>query len=210
MSTSPTASDTPMSTTNPHTPNEPNGFNPDGSVMSPANLMAWAKEHEADFQPPVGNKYLYSGTDFFVMVIGGPNARNDFHKTNSEEFFYQIKGDIVVKTYENGRIVDHVLREGDTFFIPPNVPHAPCRPAGTLGMVVERRRPEGEIEHQLFYCEHCNSLVHDQAFDCKDIVQHFRQAMEEFWANEELSTCPKCSRRVEKPGPYEMPAAYRR
>ena len=209
MSTTPTASDTHATNVNPDTPKESRGINPDGSVMSPINLQAWAKLHEADFQPPVGNKYLYSGTDFFVMVIGGPNARNDFHKTNSEEFFYQIKGDIVVKTYENGRIVDHVLREGDTFFIPPNVPHAPCRPAGTLGLVVERRRPDGEIEHQLFYCESCNALVHDQAFDCKDIVQHFRKAMEDFWADEERSTCPSCATRVPKPGPYEMPAEYR-
>lgn len=178
--------------------------------MSPINLLAWAEKYKDDFQPPVSNKYLYSGEDFFIMLIGGPNARNDFHKTNSEEFFYQIKGDIVVKTYENGRIVDHVLREGDTFFIPGNVPHAPCRPAGTLGLVCERRRPEGEIEHQLFYCENCNALVYDQAFDCKDIVQHFRQSMEDFWADEKRSTCDSCGKRVTKPGPYEMPAEYAR
>ena len=195
---------------NPDTPGEPTGLEADGSVSSPIDLLAWAAKHKDQFQPPVGNKYLYSGKDFFVMVIGGPNARNDYHQTASEEFFYQIKGDIVVKTHENGRIVDHVIREGETFFIPPNVPHAPCRPSGTLGMVIERRRPEGEIEHQMFYCEHCNALVHDQAFDCKDIVQHFRKAMEEFWADPELSTCDSCGTRVEKPGPYEMPAAYRR
>ena len=208
MTTTPSTSDTPI--TNPDTPTEPTGFNPDGSVSSPIDLLAWVAEHKDDFQPPVGNKYLYSGKDFFIMVIGGPNARNDFHMTASEEFFYQIKGDIVVKTYENNRIVDHVIREGETFFIPANVPHAPCRPAGTLGMVVERRRPEGEIEHQLFYCDQCNALVLDQAFDCKDIVHHFREAMEAFWADEELSTCKSCGHRIEKPGPYEMPAEYRR
>ena len=191
-------------------PKEPNGFNGDGFVMPPINLLDWTEKHKADFQPPVGNKYLFSGTDFFVMVIGGPNARNDFHMTDSEEFFYQIKGDIVVKTYENGCIVDHVLREGDTFFIPPNVPHAPCRPADTLGLVVERRRPEGEIEHQIFYCENCGALVHDQAFDCKDIVVHFRDAMEAFWADDTRNRCGACGTRVEKPGPYELPEKFRR
>ena len=109
--------------TNPDTPTEPNGIEADGSVSSPLHLLNWVTEHQESFQPPVGNKYLYSGKDFFVMVIAGPNARNDFHKTDSEEFFLQLKGNIVVKTYEDGNIVDHVVHEGETFFIPPNVPH---------------------------------------------------------------------------------------
>ena len=184
---------------------EPTGIEPDGSVTSPQHLMKWIETHRNDFQPPVGNKYLYSGRDFFVMVIAGPNARNDFHQVDSEEFFTQIQGDIVVKTYEDDRIVNHVVREGETFFIPPNVPHAPCRPAGTLGMVVERRRPEGELEHQIFYCEECNALVEDNEFDCADIVVAFKDAMEEFWADPERSTCKSCGHRVPKPGPYVMP-----
>ena len=55
-------------------PKEPNGFQPDGSVTTPLHLMKWIEEHRDDFQPPVGNKYLYSGRDFFVMVIAGPNT----------------------------------------------------------------------------------------------------------------------------------------
>ena len=191
--------------TNPDTPEVPNGFGPDGGVQSPVHLMNWVMKNKDAFQPPVGNKYLYSGSDFFVMVIAGPNARNDFHKTKSEEFFHQLKGSMVLKTYENGRIVDHVIHEGETFFIPPNIPHAPCRPADTLGMVVERRRPEGEEEHQLFYCENCNALVCDNKFDCKDIVVAFKESMEAFWNDPERSTCGKCGTRVTKPGPYVMP-----
>ena len=197
-------------TSDPETPEEPNGFEIDGRVSSPLDLMAWAATHQADFKPPVGNKYLYSGRDFFAMVIGGPNARNDFHKVDSEEFFVQLKGDIVLKTWEDGRILDHCIREGETFFIPPNVPHAPCRPAGTLGLVVERRRPEGEIEHQIFYCEKCGALVHDEAFDCRDIVIHFRDAMEAFWADDTRNQCGECGTRVMKPGPYELPESFRR
>ena len=197
-------------TSDARTPEEPDGFDLDGSVSNPLDLLAWAEAHRTDFQPPVGNKYLYSGRDFFAMVIGGPNARNDFHKVDSEEFFVQLKGDIVLKTWEGGRIVDHCIREGETFFIPPNVPHAPCRPAGTLGLVVERRRPEGEIEHQIFYCEQCGTLVHDEAFDCRDIVVHFREAMESFWADDTRNQCPSCGTRVLKPGPYGRPEAFRR
>src|SRR5205085_933813 len=72
------------------------------------------------FKPPVSNRYLYDGRDFFVMVIKGPNARNDFHLVDSEEYFYQLKGDIKVRIREGDKIVDHLVREGETFFIPPN------------------------------------------------------------------------------------------
>lgn len=180
-------------------------------VIPPINLHQWVEQHRDELKPPVGNKYLYCGEDFFVMVIGGPNARNDFHITRSEEYFYQLKGDIVVKIREDdGTIRDYVVREGETFFIPPNVPHAPCRPPDTIGVVVERNRKAGETERQAFYCDKCGALVHDNEFDCRDIVDHFRQAMEDFWANPELSTCKNCGHRVPKPGPYEMPAEYRR
>jgi 3-hydroxyanthranilate 3,4-dioxygenase len=185
--------------TNPDTPAEPNGFETDGAVSSPFNLRSWIEKNRHLMVPPVGNKYLYSGKDFFVMIIAGPNARNDFHKVNSEEFFYQIKGDIIVKTIEGGRIIDHPVREGDVFFIPPNVAHSPQRGPDTLGLVVERTRPAGETEHQMFFCPKCESLVHDKVFDCKDIVEHFARSMEEFWADPALSTCKKCGYRITKP-----------
>jgi len=167
------------------------------------NLMQWVEQHRSELKPPVGNKYVYDGENFFVMVIGGPNARNDFHVTDSEEFFYQLKGDIVVRIREDGKIVDYPVREGETFFIPGGVPHSPTRQPGTIGMVVERRRPPEETERLQFYCENCGELVHDLEFDCKDIVNHFKQAMEDFWADEELSTCKNCGTRVEKPTPVK-------
>ena len=171
------------------------------SVLPPINLKKWVETHRAELKPPVGNKYLYKGEDFFVMVICGPNARNDFHQTASEEYFYQVKGDVVVRIREGDRIVDYTIHEGETFFIPPNVPHSPQRGPNTIGVVVERNRPAGETEHMQFYCEKCHELVYDKEFDCKDIVEHFAQAMEEFWADAKLSTCAHCGTRVKKPAP---------
>ena len=127
---------------------------------------AWIEENRHLFKPPVSNRYLYDGRDFFVMVIVGPNARNDFHLVDSEEYFYQLKGDIKVRIREGDHIVDHLVREGETFFIPANVIHAPVRPPDTIGVVVERRRPAGEREHVIFYCANCEALVEDIDFDC--------------------------------------------
>lgn len=184
------------------------GRSPDGALPMPAalplpplDLKAWIEAHREKFRPPVGNQYLYRGRDFFVMIVAGPNARNDFHVTASEEFFFQIKGDIVVRTRENGRIVDHLVREGHTFFIPPNVPHSPQRGPNTLGMVIERERPPDEREHLVFFCEKCGELVEDIEFACKDIVNHFRETMEAFWADDRRRTCRRCGARVEKPTP---------
>lgn len=172
-------------------------------VLPPIDIMKWAQEHRHELKPPVGNKYVYDGEDFFVMIIGGPNARNDFHLTNSEEFFHQLKGDVVVTVIEGGRPRHIPLREGHTLFIPGGVPHSPQRQPGTIGMVVERRRPAGETEHLQFYCEKCGELVYDKEFDCKDIVEHFREAMEEFWADPEQSTCRSCGTRVTKARPIK-------
>ena len=151
-------------------------------VQPPIDLNNWVEENRHLFKPPVSNRYLYDGRDFFVMVIMGPNARNDFHQVDSEEFFCQLKGDIKVRIREGDRIVDHLVREGETFFIPPNVPHAPVRPPGTLGMVVERRRPPGEMEHVIFYCDNCGALVEDIDDDAR-------------------RTCKNCGKKVEQPGP---------
>jgi 3-hydroxyanthranilate 3,4-dioxygenase len=172
---------------------------PTATVMPPINIEKWVEENRHLLKPPVGNKYLYDGDDFFVMVIGGPNARNDFHVTESEEYFHQLKGDVVVRVRDSEGIRDIPVKEGETLFIPGNVPHSPQRGPGTIGVVVERRRPPGEMEHLVFYCEKCEALVHDLEFDCKDIVEHFRDAMEAFWANEEQSTCKSCGTRVTKP-----------
>jgi 3-hydroxyanthranilate 3,4-dioxygenase len=173
------------------------------TVQPPINLNNWIEENRGKFKPPVSNRYLYDGRDFFVMVIAGPNARNDFHLVDSEEYFYQLKGDIKVRVREGERIVDHVVREGETFFIPANVPHSPQRPPNTLGVVVERRRTPGDKEHVIFYCENCGALVEDIHFDCADIVEHFSQAMLDFWNDDARRTCKKCGKKVETPGPMQ-------
>lgn len=177
----------------------PTGWAVDGGVAGAVNLMAWIGANRHLMKPPVGNKYLYSGKDFFVMIIAGPNARNDFHQTDSEEFFLQLKGDIVVKIRDKHGVRDVPVREGEVFFIPPGVAHSPQRGPGTLGMVIERRRPPTEPEHLIFHCPACGELVYDKTFTCRDIVEHFSQAMEEFWADPKLCTCRKCGFRITKP-----------
>ena len=41
-----------------------------------------------------------------VQVVGGPNERCDYHDDPVEEFFYQLKGNMVLKVGDNGSFYD--------------------------------------------------------------------------------------------------------
>ena len=88
-------------------------------ALAAFNLKHWIDEHRHLLKPPVGNKMIWQDTEFQVMIVGGPNARKDYHIEDGEELFFQIEGDIVVKVIEGGKPRDVVLKEGDIFLLPP-------------------------------------------------------------------------------------------
>lgn len=170
-------------------------------ALAALNLKQWVDENRHLLKPPVGNKQVWQDRDFIVMIVGGPNARKDYHVNPTEELFYQIEGDITLKIIENGEKRDIAIRQGDIFLLPPWIPHSPQRPANTIGMVVERQRPEGKEDHLQFYCDKCGAIVHEPQFDMKDIVNQLKKVMEDFWSpsNAQLRTCKKCGTEVKKP-----------
>lgn len=138
-----------------------NGF----PIPGPLQFTAWLDKNAASLQPPVNNKCLYSGDDFILMAVGGPNTRNDYHSKSfgafrtcrgrdrltgwnalqstkqrcvvdiprlkaiqrgsdmncyaSQEWFYQIKGDMLLKIVENGhQFRDIAIKEGEMFLLP--------------------------------------------------------------------------------------------
>ena len=65
------------------------------ALSKPINFKAWIDEHRHLLKPPVGNMQVFKdNADFIVMIVGGPNARKDYHYDEGEEFFYQIEGDM--------------------------------------------------------------------------------------------------------------------
>jgi len=59
-------------------------------LLAPFNFFPWIDEHAHLLKPPVGNQLVFKeAEDLIVQVIGGPNARTDYHDDPYEEFFYQ-------------------------------------------------------------------------------------------------------------------------
>ncbi|QIL76361.1 3-hydroxyanthranilate 3,4-dioxygenase [Hymenobacter sp. HDW8] len=172
------------------------------ALARPFNFQQWIDEHRHLLKPPVGNQQVFTDNkDFIVMVVGGPNARKDYHYDEGEELFLQLEGDIVLKVIEDGKPVDIPVRAGEMFLLPGGVPHSPRRPAGSIGLVLERYRTAGELDGFLWYCENCGTKLHEEYAEITDIVQQLPPIMNRFWESEELRTCRSCGTVMEKPAP---------
>lgn len=169
------------------------------SITRPFNFKKWIDENRDLLKPPVNNKVVYKDTEFIVMVVGGPNARKDYHFNESEEFFYQLEGDIIVKIQENGKAVEVPIKEGDIFLLPPRVPHNPIRFKNTIGLVMERRRRNGEMDGLMWFCEKCNTPLFEEKIALSDITSEFQKTFDKFYSSEELRTCKSCGYKMEPP-----------
>ncbi len=161
-------------------------------MKMPINLQQWIDDNRELLKPPVGNKKIYEDQDFMVFIVGGPNARKDYHIDPSEEFFYQIEGEITLKIVEDDEFKDVPISAGEIFLLPSYVPHSPQRPANSVGLVIEHKRPEGKEDGLRWYCDSCGEILHEAYFPLTDIVEQLREAIETFMDSEELRTCDNC------------------
>lgn len=168
-------------------------------MLSPFNLKKWIDENRHLLKPPVGNQVVYKNSEFIIMVVGGPNARKEFHFNEGEEFFYQLEGDMQLPIRENGktRIID--IKEGDIFLLPPKVEHSPQRFPNTVGLVIERVRTTKEYDACTWYCENCDTELYRAQFHLGDIVEQLPVLMQSYYDNLELRTCKKCGHVMEPP-----------
>lgn len=167
--------------------------------LLPINFKNWIDENRHLLKPPVGNKMIWEDRDFIVMVVGGPNSRNDYHVNQGEEFFYQLEGDIVVKVIDDGKPVDIKIKEGEVFLLPAAMPHSPQRPANTVGLVIERKRQPDERDGFMWFCEKCGDKLYEELFELTNIVTQPPPIFERFYNNPENCTCKNCGTRMEKP-----------
>ncbi|KAH8797750.1 3-hydroxyanthranilic acid dioxygenase [Xylogone sp. PMI_703] len=168
-------------------------------IAPPISLASWLDENRDRLRPPVGNMSIFTGNDLFLQAIAGPNARNDYHINETEEWFYQLKGKLLLKIVENNdEFRDVEINEGEMFLLPGNTPHSPIREQHTIGLVMERQRKAKSIDRLRWYCPNASAhqnkpfIIREESFFCEDIAQNLKAIIEDWQTNEESRVCRVC------------------
>ncbi len=159
----------------------------------------WIEEHRHLLKPPVGNKCVWDNGEFIAMVVGGPNARKDYHLNPTPEFFYQVEGDITLKVIDQGVPKDIQIKEGEIYLLPSNIPHSPQRGPNTIGLVIEQKRPEGEDDALAWFCENCNKKIYQEGFALDNIETDLPNIFNKFYNDDNLVSCDACGTKMEAP-----------
>jgi 3-hydroxyanthranilate 3,4-dioxygenase len=156
------------------------------------NFSRWIDEHAHLLKPPVANQLVFpAAEDLIIQVVGGPNRRTDYHDDPYEEFFFQLRGNIVLNVMEDGNPGRIPVREGEIVLLPGHYRHSPQRPEpGSVGLVVEKIRPRDVDDAFEWYCPQCWTCIHRVELNVQDIVKDLPPAFEKFYASERK--CPSC------------------
>lgn len=160
--------------------------------MKAIDFKRWIDDHREFLKPPVCNKVVFDEGEFIVMVVGGPNRRKDYHYDEGEEFFYQLEGEMLLKTMQDGEPVDIPIRAGEVFLLPARIPHSPNRFEDSVGLVIERRRRPGEKDGLMWFCENCHAKLYEEYFELHDIEKDFPPVFERFFGSLDHRTCKSC------------------
>lgn len=168
-------------------------------LMPPFNLHQWIEDHRDKLKPPVANKELFEVGEFIVMIVGGPNSRTDYHYDVAPEFFYQLEGEMLLKTMQHGKRVDYPIKAGEVFMLPAEIPHCPTRFANSIGLVIERTRKRHEEDGFIWYCDECDALLYEEYLHIADIVTDLPPVFDRFYNNPKWHTCSSCGHTLTPP-----------
>ncbi|XP_040849095.1 3-hydroxyanthranilate 3,4-dioxygenase [Ochotona curzoniae] len=169
----------------------------------PVRVRTWVQKNQAFFQPPVCNKLMHQ-EQLKIMFVGGPNTRKDYHIEEGEEVFYQMQGDMVLRVLERGQHRDVVIRQGEIFLLPARVPHSPQRFANTVGLVVERRRLETELDGLRYYVDNTTDILYEKWFYCEDLGTQLAPIIQEFFHSEQHRTGKPIPEQLLKEPPFPL------
>ncbi|KAJ7510270.1 RmlC-like cupin domain-containing protein [Mycena galericulata] len=182
-------------------------------LAPPLNFPAWLKDKSHLLKPPVNNFCLYQGSDFVVMAVGGPNERNDYHVNETEvdiiRFICKYDCRNSHWIFRNGSsstraacccassmagvFRDIRIEEGEMFLLPANTPHNPVRFADTIGIVMERVRPEASTDRLRWYCRsdaHTEpTVIYEESFHVTDLGTQLKPVIQRWQADEKIRTC---------------------
>lgn len=158
------------------------------------NISAYLTEIFPSLKPPVANRIWFRGPQFFVMIVGGPNKRDDFHYQPGEELFWQLRGGMRLDVMEEGVRKAIPIAEQEMFLLPRLTHHSPQRFPETIGLVCERIRSPDDIDFLKWFYPNTGDILYEEWFNCSDIASQLKAVIERFFASPQsdiLKTTPK-------------------
>lgn len=150
--------------------------------MKTLNLPRYLDEIADSLKPPVSNKIMFNGETLKVMIVGGPNQRDDFHVEEGEELFMQLKGSMELHVMRDNSRKKVPIKESHMFLLPKHVPHSPQRFSNTLGIVFERTRKSAELDTLRWYYPGTDTVLYEEMFHCEDLGTQLKPIIERFFA----------------------------
>lgn len=151
-------------------------------LENPFSFQGWIEANRHLLKPPVSNKVIFKDSNFIVMVVGGPNARTDFHVNQTDEFFYQIEGEMFLRIVNQvGEFEEIHIKAGEIFMLPAGVPHSPQRMEASIGLVIEKTRDLKEIDGLQWYCKNCGKKLYEEFFHLKNIETQFAAVFDRYY-----------------------------
>lgn len=156
------------------------------SWLIPALFTELCARFLGDAPPVAGNKLMYGAGQLKVMIVGGPNSREDYHIEEGEELFLMLRGDMQLDVIERGAKRSIVIREGEMLLLPGRVPHSPQRRAGTVGLVLERERLPAELDGLRWHVpgEEGRTVLYQEWFHCTDLGVQLKPVIDRFFASD--------------------------
>jgi len=154
------------------------------------NLKQWIDENRNDWGQ---RRVIWQDSDFIAFVTRGPNRRKDYHINPGDEIFYQLEGELNLHYLGTDRKPEMaVLKAGDLFLLPNNVPHSPRRREGSWTFVVERIRKAEEWDRFIWICENCGNKLYETTVRFDDPSNAVANATQAMKADSKLATCNDC------------------
>ncbi len=154
------------------------------------NLQKWIDENRGNWGQRRG---IWENSDFIAFVTRGPNRRKDYHINPGDEIFYQLEGELNLHYLKDNKHEVAVLKAGELFLLPANMPHSPRRAEGSWTYVVERRRRQDELDRFIWPCERCGEKLYETEVRFDDPSDAVAKATNAMRADPKLVTCRKCS-----------------
>jgi 3-hydroxyanthranilate 3,4-dioxygenase len=64
-------------------------------------------------------------------------------------------------------------------------------------LVIELKRGKSDKDGLMWFCDKCNTKLHDTYFKLTDIEKDFLPRFKEFYGSKEMRTCPNCGNVME-------------